>query len=73
MKLLIHSKNSAIHSAALDFRITFNETDSLDSQTKNDEKQKVCLEGIGVFLCRAWELSNCDSNKHNTDMTDKEN
>lgn len=57
MKLLIHNKNLAIHFAALDFRIPFNETDSLDSQnqtpTKNDENQKVSLEGIGVLLCRA--------------------
>lgn len=57
MKLLIHNKNPAIHFAALDFRIPFNNTDSLDSQnqapTKNDEKQKVCPEGTGDLLCRA--------------------
>lgn len=60
MKLLIHNKNPAIHSATLDFRITFNETDSLDSQnqtpTKNDEKQEVCLEGK-EYSCAELENS----------------
>lgn len=35
MKLLIHNKNPAIHFATLDFRIPFNETDSLDSKIKH--------------------------------------
>lgn len=76
MKLLICNKNPAMHFATLDFKIPFNETHSLDSQnqtpTKNDENQKVCLEGTGLLLCQAWELSNCDSNKHNRDMSDKD-
>lgn len=57
MKLLICNKNPAMHFATLDFKIPFNETHSLDSQnqtpTKNDENQKVCLEGTGLLLCRA--------------------
>lgn len=57
MKFLIHNKNLAIYFATLDFRIPFNETDSLISHNqtpkKNVENQKVCLEGTGVLLCRA--------------------
>jgi len=75
IKLRIYTKNPAIHFATLDFKMFCNGIDSPDSKIKHlqrTRRNRVCLEGTELLLCRAWELSNWDSNKHNTDTTDKD-